>query len=217
MTLYHVSSDGSPRPCTAKAGNCPVLGPDGSSAVHGEFHSINDALKFAELTTVQHFGGSFNEEELARDELEIRSNWTSEEMDEINEHFSATEEHTFNELEAGVDITQKFTPTIPKVIQWYDRAKILKTEQSLNKPDVDFGFEWEVDGSPTSARISLSKWIDEPTGTLYAENNGKIAILARDIALEDANTIWYSILEDHAARRSDLSIAEFHRRLNESF
>ncbi len=43
MTKYHISSDGTPRPCGADKGHCPY-----GADVHGEFDSPNDARKFAE-------------------------------------------------------------------------------------------------------------------------------------------------------------------------
>jgi len=43
MTKYHISSDGTPRPCSADKGHCPY-----GAEVHGEFDTPNDARRFAE-------------------------------------------------------------------------------------------------------------------------------------------------------------------------
>ena len=59
MPRFHVSADGTPRPCNAEAGNCPLSEEDGSPTPHGEFASASEAQAFAESVNAKRFGGAF--------------------------------------------------------------------------------------------------------------------------------------------------------------
>lgn len=56
MDKIHISEDGMPRVCKARSvASCPVKGPDGDRAPHGEFESKADALRFAESVNAKAF------------------------------------------------------------------------------------------------------------------------------------------------------------------
>lgn len=94
------------------------------------------------------------------------------------------------------------TRRVSDEIKWRDYDTMRAADSNLNKPDIDFGFNWSDPTSGNSLRVSMAKWMDDSTGTLYAHDTktNQITILGENLTEAEVDVAWHRVLDRDAAR-----------------